>query len=109
MLLASTPAWAGELAVVSVSPARHSLLGRVDTTLAVTFDQAVDPASIAAGSFWAFGRWSGTVGGASTRGCAALGGGGGEEIVGVEFVRRQVGLETWPRPVEARRDEAGDL
>ncbi len=63
MLVASSPALAGELAVVSVSPARHSLLGRVDTTLAVTFDQAVDPASITAGSFWAFGRWSGTVSG----------------------------------------------
>ncbi len=63
MLVASSPALAGELAVVSVSPARHALLATVGTPLAVTFDQAVDPASIGAGSFWAFGRWSGTVSG----------------------------------------------
>ncbi len=63
MLLASSPALAGELAVVSVSPARHTLLAMFDAPLAVTFDQAVDPASVGAGSFWAFGRWSGTVSG----------------------------------------------
>jgi len=63
MLVASSPALAGELVVVSVSPARHALLATVGTPLAVTFDQAVDPASITAGSFWAFGRWSGTVSG----------------------------------------------
>ncbi|MEM7356044.1 MAG: FG-GAP-like repeat-containing protein [Acidobacteriota bacterium] len=64
----SSVAWvgeavAGELVVTSVSPARHSLAASPDAVLTIDFDRAVDPASIGPASFWAFGRWSGTVSG----------------------------------------------
>ncbi|MBI4717817.1 MAG: VCBS repeat-containing protein [Planctomycetes bacterium] len=52
---------AGELQVVSVSPPRHSLTAMVNTPISITFDRPVQPATIlSGGSFWAFGRWSGT-------------------------------------------------
>ena len=52
---------AGELAVVSVDPAAHSLTAPVAAPITVHFDLPVLPASITSDSFWAFGRWSGTV------------------------------------------------
>ncbi len=54
-------ALAGELQVVSVSPAAHSLSAPVGVAITVHFDQPVSPASIGADSFRAFGRWSGPV------------------------------------------------
>jgi hypothetical protein len=62
-VVVSSTASAGELVVSSVQPARHALNAHPSTSLSVTFDQAVDTASINAGSFWAFGKWSGTVSG----------------------------------------------
>jgi len=60
-----SPAHAGELAVVSVSPVARSLTAPVNAAIAFTFDKPVKPESIVPlGSFWAFGRWSGTVTGA---------------------------------------------
>ena len=52
---------AGQLAVVSVEPARHGLNTLATSSITVNFDQPVDPASVDGASFWAFGRWSGTV------------------------------------------------
>ena len=54
-------AFAGEVQVVSVSPAAHSLTAPVGVAITVQFDQPVLPASIDANSFWAFGKWSGPV------------------------------------------------
>ncbi len=51
----------GQLAVVSVDPPPHALTALTGTSITVEFDQAVDPASIDASSFGAFGRWSGAV------------------------------------------------
>ena len=62
-LVVSSTATAGVLAVSTVQPARHSLNALTRSSISVTFDQAVDPASINANSFWAFGKWSGTVSG----------------------------------------------
>src|SRR5262247_2694600 len=58
---AAPSALAVDLAVVSVSPPRHGLHALVSSPITVTFDQPVAPASIGPASFWAFGRWSGTV------------------------------------------------
>ena len=60
-LSAAQIAAAGELAVVSVEPAAHSLTAPVAAPITVHFDQPVLPASVTSDSFWAFGRWSGTV------------------------------------------------
>lgn len=60
------PGWvaAADLAVVSVEPAAHSLTAPVHAAIVVHFDKPVKPESIVPlGSFWAFGRWSGTVSG----------------------------------------------
>jgi hypothetical protein len=51
---------AAELAVVSVTPASHSIGAPLTTAIAVTFNQAVQRSSVNNLSFWAFGRWSGT-------------------------------------------------
>ncbi|MEM7481112.1 MAG: FG-GAP-like repeat-containing protein [Acidobacteriota bacterium] len=52
------------LAVVSTSPSAATLGADVLDAIAVTFDRPVDPASLVTRrSFWAFGRWSGTVSG----------------------------------------------
>ncbi len=71
--LVATPAvhGGGNLTVVSVQPAAHVLTAPVGSAIAVTFDQAVDPATVTPLSFWAFGRWSGPV-----HGTFALSGGG---------------------------------
>jgi hypothetical protein len=62
-LLANIPAhgYGVDLAVVSVSPPRHKLNVLMSSQITVTFDQPVLPASIGPASFWAFGKWSGTV------------------------------------------------
>jgi hypothetical protein len=60
----SDPAAAGELLVVSVSPAPHAGNVAIDTPVAITFDQPVDPLSISLNrTFAVFGRWSGATGG----------------------------------------------
>ena len=65
-LVVSSSVSAGELVVTTVQPPRHALTALASTSISVSFDQAVDPASITAGSFRAFGRWSGPVGGTYT-------------------------------------------
>jgi len=51
-----------ELTVVSAAPVPQSLGAAVDGSISVTFDRPVDPTTVLAlDSFWAFGRWSGTV------------------------------------------------
>jgi hypothetical protein len=62
--LAATPAVTGELTVTGLAPAARSVAAQTGTTLAVTFDRPVNPATvIARDTFWAFGKWSGTVDG----------------------------------------------
>ncbi|MGD2108691.1 MAG: FG-GAP-like repeat-containing protein [Phycisphaerae bacterium] len=57
-------ATAVDLVVTGVEPARHALAAPVDTPITVHFDKPVKPESVVAWqSFWAFGRWSGTVAG----------------------------------------------
>ncbi len=63
LLCAASPCLAGGLGVVSVEPAPHASNRLVSSSITVTFDQPVDPASITPDSFWAFGRWSGTADG----------------------------------------------
>ena len=53
-----------DLQVISVSPAPHIVTATTDAAISVTFDQPVDRSTvIGLDSFWAFGRWSGTVAG----------------------------------------------
>jgi len=60
LTIAAVPVQA--LTVSDVTPGRHALTAPVGTTISVTFDRPVKPASVIAGTtFWAFGRWSGTV------------------------------------------------
>ena len=54
---------AGELTVVGVDPPAHALAAVAASPITIHFDQPVQPASVTADSFWAFGRWSGTVAG----------------------------------------------
>ncbi len=63
--IASAPAM-GQLTVTSVEPAARSLTAPVGSTVVVHFDRALDPATVVDGSFWAFGRWSGTATGVIT-------------------------------------------
>lgn len=51
---------AGELQVVSITPAPRSLAAAANTPITLTFNQPVNPATITNQTFWAFGRWSGT-------------------------------------------------
>lgn len=52
----------GQLTVTDVSPPARSLAGEVNSSISVTFDRPVNPATVSnPGSFWAMGRWSGTV------------------------------------------------
>jgi FG-GAP-like repeat/Divergent InlB B-repeat domain len=56
---------AAELGVVSVTPAPHALTAAADAAIVVRFDRPVARDSVVVRrSFWAFGRWSGTVAGA---------------------------------------------
>ena len=59
------PLFAGApLEVIDVQPAARSLDAAPDASIAVTFDRAVNPATVVPReSFWAFGRWSGPVDG----------------------------------------------
>lgn len=69
MLLATliagvTPAVGQELTVVSVEPIPRAVTVPVDSAIVVHFDRPVRPETIVPWqSFWAFGRWSGTVAG----------------------------------------------
>ncbi len=54
---------AGGIQVVAVSPAARSLTAPVDSALTIQFDRPVNPATIDQHSFWALGKWSGTVSG----------------------------------------------
>ena len=62
----SAGALAGELSVVSVEPPAHALAAPVAAPIVIHFNQPVLPASVTDDSFWAFGRWSGTVQGSRT-------------------------------------------
>ena len=54
----------GMLEVTSTVPVARSVGASVNGTISITFDRAVDPATvIPMQSVWAFGRWSGTVAG----------------------------------------------
>ncbi len=64
VLCRASDATAGELAVVSVSPALNGLNAPVTTNVSVTFDRPIDPLSVNSASFRVFGRWSGTAEGA---------------------------------------------
>jgi hypothetical protein len=66
MGMCSASVTAGDLAVVSVSPARAGLNAPVGTSVSVTFDRPVNPASVNSASFRVFGRWSGTAEGPFT-------------------------------------------
>ena len=59
--LAAAPALAGQLTVTAVEPARHSLGAAPTSAITVHFDRSLATASVGPASFWAFGRWSGTV------------------------------------------------
>ena len=65
MSMASAPAM-GQLTVTSVEPAARSLTAPVGSAVVVHFDRTVNPTTVTDGSFWAFGRWSGTATGAIT-------------------------------------------
>ena len=51
----------GPLAVVSVEPAPRSMTAPVNAAIEIEFDRPVDRGTVNRDSFWAFGRWSGTV------------------------------------------------
>lgn len=63
ILLMSSIAVAQPLQVVAVSPAANALSAARSTSITITFDRPVNPASIGPASFWAFGRWSGAASG----------------------------------------------
>ncbi len=65
MSIASAPAM-GQLTVIGVEPTARSLTAPVAGAVSVHFDRAVNPATVTDGSFWAFGRWSGTATGVIT-------------------------------------------
>jgi hypothetical protein len=52
---------AGAIQVVSISPAARTLGAPVNSEITVEFDRPVDAGTIDPYSFWAFGKWSGTV------------------------------------------------
>jgi hypothetical protein len=62
VLISAVVGRAGDLSVVSVEPAAHTMTALRDTPITVHFDRPVIRSSITPpGRFWAFGRWSGTV------------------------------------------------
>lgn len=63
LLSASDRLPAQNLSVVSVTPARHSLTAPVNSSIVIEFDRPVVRTTVVPASFWAFGRWSGTVSG----------------------------------------------
>lgn len=62
-LISAQSVRAGTLTVTSIYPARHTITAPISTPISVTFNQPVNPASVNSNRFWAFGRWSGPVGG----------------------------------------------
>ncbi len=63
VILPILPVLGGVLEVVQIDPTSNALTAPVNGSISVTFDRAIDPATIVASSFWGFGRWSGTVSG----------------------------------------------
>ncbi len=53
----------GQMVVTSTAPSINASNVPVAASIVVTFDRAVQPATVTSSSFWAFGRWSGAVGG----------------------------------------------
>ena len=66
MVATAGAASAGELVVITVDPPPHALQAPIDGPIVIQFNQPVLHESITAGSFWAFGRGSGTVQGTYT-------------------------------------------
>jgi len=62
LFASSAVAHAAPLQVASVSPAANDLIP-ISTPIAVTFNRAVNLATVTSSSFRVYGRWSGTVGG----------------------------------------------
>lgn len=62
----SAAASAGQLNVVSLSPARHSISVDLRPTIDITFDLALDPATVTTSSVRVFGRNTGVIGGSRT-------------------------------------------
>ncbi len=58
-MVTMTPVAAGQLVVSEVSPSGQHLTAARDASVSVTFDLAIDPATVTDASFWAFGKWSG--------------------------------------------------
>ncbi|HYE97084.1 MAG TPA: FG-GAP-like repeat-containing protein [Rubricoccaceae bacterium] len=58
-LAAAFPAFAQAPLVTAVSPARESLSALPTTTVEVTFDRALDPASVSTATVRVFGNWTG--------------------------------------------------
>lgn len=56
----------GELTVVSVSPSQNGLNAPTGAPISITFDRAVDRATVSASSIGVFGKWSGPATGAFT-------------------------------------------
>ncbi len=64
-VLASTVSAGDQLTVTNVEPPARTVTAAVDSPIVVHFDRPIEPGSVTAlGSFWAFGKWSGTVSGA---------------------------------------------
>ncbi len=63
MLISAQSVRADNLAVTSIYPARHTITAPISTPITVTFDRPINPATVNLNRFWAFGRWSGAVGG----------------------------------------------
>ncbi len=57
------PAWAGELTVISTTPAAHTISVPTGVPIIIEFNQPVDRNSVTPNSFGASGRWSGAVAG----------------------------------------------
>ncbi len=62
----ANPSSFGGLTVVSSSPDARSLTNSPTTTISVSFDRALNPATVTPASFMAFGKWSGPVSGTIT-------------------------------------------
>ncbi|MCP3980455.1 MAG: hypothetical protein GY716_14220 [bacterium] len=65
-LLLAVPVHAGpsgSLSVVEVTPAAHALEAPVNAPIVVRFDRPIVNSTVVPATFWAFGRWSGTVSG----------------------------------------------
>src|SRR5512134_1816923 len=54
---------AGGLTILSTSPSARSLSNAPDSTISITFDRPLNPATVTDATFMAFGKWSGSVSG----------------------------------------------